>query len=89
MKVRGYWTATANVLTGSQIGGQPGPAAMRYPLKLAACDIQYEVALPFGTTHSLRIQGSRPDHVFLVHVANRFLSIARQPTESEPRGNSV
>jgi arylsulfatase A len=89
VKVRGNWTAKANVLTGSQIGGQPGPAAMRCPLKLAACDIQYEVSLPFGTTHSLRIQGSQPDHVFLVHVANRFLSIARQPTASEPRGNVV
>ena len=87
VKVRGRWIARDKSLVGSQTGGERGVAAMRCPLQLADCDIRYEVSLPqFGTTHSLRLAGSRPDHVFLVHVSNRFLSIGRQPTEDEPPG---
>ena len=58
-------------------------------VRLAAADVEYEVSLPFGTTHTLRLQGSQPDHVFLVHVSDRFLSIARQRTKDDPPGSII
>jgi hypothetical protein len=76
-------------LRGSQTSGERAPAAFRGPLKLESADLQYEVSLPFGTKHTLRIQGSQPEHVFLVHVSERFLSIARQRTKADPPGNII
>ena len=87
VKVRGNWAAKAGVLRGSQTGGERGPGAMRCPLQVADGDLQYELSLPFATGHSVRLQGSQRDHVFLVTITNRLLSIARQPTEQEPPGN--
>ncbi len=87
VKVRGVWSTEAGVLRGTQRGGDRAPAALRCPLKLTDANLQYDVLLPLGTRHSLRLQGNQPDHVYLVHVSDRFLSIARQPTEQEPPGN--
>lgn len=87
VRVRGNWTARSQVLRGSQASGERAPAAMRCPLKLSDGEIQYEVSLPLGTRHALRLQGSQQDHVFLVYVTNRLLSISRQPTKKEPAGN--
>jgi|ETNmetMinimDraft_15_1059895.scaffolds.fasta_scaffold04089_3 arylsulfatase A-like enzyme len=87
VKVRGRWTAKVGVLRGSQTAGERGPGAMRCPLKLRDADIQYELSLPLGARHSMRLQGSQKDHVFHVHVTHRYLSILRQPTEEEPTGN--
>ncbi len=89
VKVRGNWVAEDGVLRGTQVGGQQAPAALRCPLKTDTADLQYQLLLPLGTRHALRLQGSRPDHVFLVHVSDRFLSITRQPTDQEPPGNIV
>lgn len=88
VKVRGHWSTQEGVLLGNQVGGQQ-PAALRCPLKVAEADLQYQVSLPLGTRHSLRLQGSRPDHVFLVHLSDRFLSITRQAADDEPQGNVV
>ena len=85
-KVRGNWSVAGGVLRGSQTSGERAPAAFRGPLKLENADLQYEISLPFGTKHTLRIQGRQPEHVFLVHVSDRFLSIARQRTKADPPG---
>lgn len=86
VQVRGKWTASDGVLRGSQDAGDRTGAAMRAPLGLAAGDIQYELQLPEGTTHTFRLQGAQSDEVFRVEVTDRRVAIVRQPTENEPPG---
>ena len=62
-------------------------AAIRCPLGLEQAEIAYDLSLPIAARHTLRIQGSQRDRVFLVQVNGRQLAILRQPLESEPRGN--
>ena len=87
--VRGQWSVRDGALRGSQKPGERIGAAMRAPLGISDGDIEYELALPLGTAHTLRLQGSQRDHVFLVHVSSRRLALLRQPTEGEPPGNIV
>jgi len=86
--VRGQWAAKGGVLTGNQKGGE-SVAAMRFPVSLHDGDVRYKVACPLMAGHTLRIQGSRQDLVYLVDVSPRQLAISRQAMESEPRGNIV
>ena len=79
VKVRGNWSAVAGSLRASQTAGEKAPAALRCPLQQESADIEYEVSLPIGTKHTLRLQGSQSEQVFLVQVSDRFLSISRQP----------
>jgi hypothetical protein len=87
--VRGRWSAKAGVLRGSQKPPDKTGAAMRVPLGIRDGDIRYEVAVPFAASHRLRLQGSRRDHVWLVHVSPRRLAIVRQPAQGEPAGPIV
>jgi arylsulfatase A len=86
VQVRGKWTVNEGALRGSQDAGDRTGAAMRAPLGLAAGDIQYELQLPEGTTHTFRLQGAQADVVFRVEVNDRRVAIVRQPTENEPPG---
>jgi arylsulfatase A-like enzyme len=86
VQVRGKWTVSDGALRGSQDAGDRTGAAMRAPLGLAAGDIQYELQLPEGTTHTFRLQGAQSDVVFRVEITDRRVAIVRQPTENEPPG---
>jgi hypothetical protein len=68
-------------------GGERGGAAIRCPLGLEGAEVAYEVSLPLAARHTLRIQGSEPDRVYLVQVDARRVTLMRQPLESEPSGN--
>jgi hypothetical protein len=63
---------------GSQKAGEQGPAALRCPLALAEGDISYEVFLPAGATHTLRLQGQTKEHVLLVLVSPGKLAVTQQ-----------
>lgn len=76
--VRGRWTTADGVLKGSQRGGEPTGAAVRMPLKLTNCDIQYKLSCPIDASHILRVQSHQKDIVFLVYVSPRHLSIVKQ-----------
>ncbi len=89
VRVRGEWDARNGVLRGNQAAGERLGAAMRAPLALRDGDIQYQLSLPIGTHHSLRLQGGQRDHVYLVSISPRRLAILRQPRETEPAGNVV
>ncbi len=89
VKVRGQWQVIGGALRGSQAAGEKIGAAMRVPLGINEGDIEYDLALPQGTSHTLRLQGSQPDHVFLVHVSAGRLALLRQPAEGEPSGSIV
>ena len=86
VQVRGLWTTKTGDLRGSQKPKDRGGAAIRCPLRISDGDILYELALPVATSHTLRIQGSQKDHVYLVSISPRRLAILRQPTENEPAG---
>ncbi len=60
---------------------------LRCPLGLEEAEIAYDLALPLAARHTLRIQGSQRDRVFLVQIDARRLAVMRQPLESEPPGN--
>ena len=85
--VRGLWQARDGALRGSQKAGEQGGAAMRCPLGRDEAEIAYDLSLPFTTRHTLRIQGSQRDRVYLIQIDARRLAVSRQPLENEPTGN--
>jgi hypothetical protein len=86
VQVRGKWTAKDGVLRGSQDAGDRTGAALRTALQQAEGDIQYDLELPPGAAHTLRLQGSKTDVVFRVEITDRRVAIVRQPTGNEPPG---
>jgi len=84
--VRGRWSVEDGVVYGSQQPGERPGAALRAPLGVRDGDIQYEVRLPLGAGHALRLQCGQVDHVFMVVVAPRRLAIQRLPMQYERPG---
>ena len=84
--VRGQWQVRDGVLRGGQKAGDRVGAALRCPLGFDDGDIEYELDMPPGASHTLRLQGSRKDDVFLIRISSRGLALLRQATEQEPRG---
>ena len=78
VRVRGEWVAKDGVVWGSQKAGEQGPAALRCPMALPDGDISYEVFLPAGATHTLRLQGQTKEHVLLVLVSPGKLAVTQQ-----------
>jgi len=78
--VRGRWSAADGVLKGSQKGGDRIGAAIRVPLNLGNCDIQYKLRCPIDANHVLRVQSNQRDIIFLIYVSPRYLSIVKQQT---------
>lgn len=85
--VRGRWEAQAGVVRASPKG--EGPAALRHPVSLTDADWQYEVSVPPGGSHVLRVQGRESSHVLLIHVSARRIAISRQPIPGEPPGKAA
>lgn len=86
--VRGRWEARDGAVRAWQKPADTGPAAMRYPLAFTDADLEYQVAVPPGCSHVLRVQGRDPNDVLLIHISPRRLAIARQPVPGEPPGRS-
>ncbi len=89
VKVRGDWNLREGVLRGTQGGGDAQVAALRAPLQLTDCLIEYELELPELATHSLRLQGAKQDVVFRIEVNGQRLAIVKQPSATEKQGNTV
>ncbi|MEQ8789549.1 MAG: arylsulfatase [Pirellulaceae bacterium] len=89
VQVRGVWRAADGALRGSQAGGDRVGAALRAPLRQTSGDIEYDLSLPFTTSHSFRLQGSRRDFVFRITINPRGVAILRQPTDDETTGVEV
>ncbi len=74
--VRGKWVAQDGALRASQKPAEPGPAALRRPLAITDGDIQYNVNLPPGMSHTLRIPCQDPDHILMFVISTRRMAIA-------------
>jgi hypothetical protein len=79
--VRGRWNASAGVLRGSQKGGDRIGAALRIPLNFTNGDLQYKIACPIDASHTLRVQSSRSNLIFLISISPRWVTIIKQETE--------
>lgn len=78
VQVRGRWAAKDGALWGSEKSSSEGVAAIRTPLAQTDCDIQYELLLPPGCTHTLRVAGKERDKVLLVQIAARRITVTDQ-----------
>ncbi len=88
-QVRGHWAVRDGALRGSQKGGERIGAALRAPLNVRDGDIKYDVALPFATSHTLRLQCRQREHVFQVRVSSARLAILQQGTAPNQKGVEV
>jgi arylsulfatase A len=89
VQVRGKWEAKDGVLRGSQTAGDRTGAALRAPLALSDGDLHYELSLPEGATHTLRLQGRESDFIFRVEISARQLAIVRQGAETDAVKSTV
>ncbi|MCX7887501.1 MAG: arylsulfatase, partial [Verrucomicrobiae bacterium] len=78
VQVRGRWIARDGAVWGSEKSSSEGVAAIRAPLGQTDCDIQYEVLLPPGCAHTLRVAGKERDKVLLVQISARRITITDQ-----------
>jgi arylsulfatase A-like enzyme len=84
VRVRGRWVAKDGAVLASQTPAEQGPAALRSPLAIGDGDIQYEVSLPPGASHTLRVQCRDRDHVLQVAISNQRLAILNPTAGGNP-----
>jgi len=75
VQVRGKWTAKDGAVWGAEKPADRTAAALRGPLAQTDGDIQYELSLPPAGAHTLRIAGKDRDHVLLVQISARRVTI--------------
>lgn len=80
VQVRGKWVAKDGAVWGTEKPADQAVAALRHPLAQTDGDIQYELSLPLGVAHTLRIAGQERDHVLHVQVSPRKIVISDQFT---------
>jgi len=77
--VRGKWNAKNGAVWGSEKPSDKAVAAFRHPLALTDGDIQYELWLPTGVSHTLRFASKR-DHIVHIQISSRKIAITDQAT---------
>ena len=80
VQVRGKWVAKDGAVWGTEKPADQNVAALRHPLALTDGDIQYELSLPPGASHTLRFAGKERDHVFHIQISPRKIVITDQFT---------
>jgi len=80
VQVRGKWAAKNNAVWGTQKPSDQAVAALRHPLAMADGDIQYELSLPQGVSHTLRFTTKERDHVVHVQISAHKIVVSDQST---------
>ncbi|MBM3858932.1 MAG: arylsulfatase [Verrucomicrobia bacterium] len=72
--VRGKWIAKDGAVWGTEKPSDKAVAAFRHPLALKDGDVQYELSLPPGASHTLRFAKDR-DRVVHIQISSRKIAI--------------